>query len=82
MDVDTVLVSVQERDKWRRRLGLLQESLTDLKDRRTRVEARLRKIKRDLARLSEVSDAVLAHGGPAAGTRTVHASTNPPLPAR
>ncbi len=59
MDVNTVLLSVQERDKWRHRLRLLERSLAEVRERRQRLSQRLRRIKRDLARLKEVSDAVL-----------------------
>ena len=82
MDIDPILVSATERDKWRNRLGLLRASLTDLKRRRSEVETQLRRIKRDLARLAEVSDAILSHASAATSTRTVNASHNPPLPAR
>ncbi len=59
MDVNTVLLSVQERDKWRHRLQLLEHSLADVRERRLRISKRLRRIKRELARLKEISDAVL-----------------------
>jgi hypothetical protein len=59
MDVDTVLQSVQERDKWRSRLTLLQESLREIRAREVGLQKRLRRIKRDLAQLARVSDAVL-----------------------
>jgi chromosome segregation ATPase len=59
MDVDTVLQSVQERDKWRSRLTLLQESLREVRTREDRLQTRLRRIKRELAQLAKVSDAIL-----------------------
>jgi hypothetical protein len=59
MDVDTVLQSVQERDKWRSRLTLLQTSLREVRARELRLQKRLRKIKRELAQLSRLSDAIL-----------------------
>ena len=59
MDVDAVLQSLQERDKWRGRLQLLQASLRDLRGRERRVQVRLRRIKRELAQLSRLSDALL-----------------------
>jgi len=52
VDVDSVLLSVQERDKWRRRLELLERSLTDVRERRRRLELRLRRIKKELVRLT------------------------------
>jgi chromosome segregation ATPase len=59
MDVETVLQSVQERDKWRSRLTLLQESLKEIRTREARLQKRLRRIKRELAQLAKVSDAIL-----------------------
>ncbi|HYK92462.1 MAG TPA: hypothetical protein VEY07_00255 [Thermoplasmata archaeon] len=82
MDVDAVLLSVQERDKWRHRLQLLERSLTDLKERRQRLAKRLRRIKQDLARLKEVSDAVLDPMRPAGRAGAVHASNDSRIIAR
>jgi len=70
MDVDAVLLSVQERDKWRRRVDLLQRNLAEVREHRVRLEQRLRKIKRDLGRLAVYSDAV------AEQTLRTHRSTN------
>ena len=60
MDVDTVLLSVQERDNWRRRLELLEQTLREVRDRRTRVEARVKRIKRALHRLGEPMEALVS----------------------
>jgi hypothetical protein len=60
MDVDSVLLSVQERDKWRRRLQVLEKSLGDTRAKRDRLRGRLRRIKKDLDRLVELSEATLA----------------------
>lgn len=83
MDVQTVLVSVQERDKWRHRLEILQTSLREVRERQRRAVARLRRLKRELLRLQEVSEAV---GGIAARiaplSHRIHAQTHPTLPAR
>lgn len=82
MDVDAVLLSVQERDKWRRRLALLERSLGEVRDTRTRTLQRLRRIKRELSRLTAYSDAVLdATRRRPAGTSS-HATTESRLPAR
>jgi hypothetical protein len=84
MDVDTVLQSVQERDKWRGRLALLQESLKEIRAREVRLQKRLRRIKRDLAQLARVSDAILDQsrrqfsGGAGRG----RSATDPQLSAR
>ena len=59
VDVDSVLLSVQERDKWRRRLELLEQSLTDVRERRRRLELRVRRIKKELARLTNAEQAIL-----------------------
>jgi len=59
MDVETVLQSLHERDKWRGRLQLLRASLREVRERERRMQTRLRRIKRELAQLAKVSDAVL-----------------------
>jgi hypothetical protein len=58
MDVDAVLLSVQERDKWRRRVEVLTASLTEVRERRLRAQQRLRKIKRDLGRMRRYDEAI------------------------
>jgi septal ring factor EnvC (AmiA/AmiB activator) len=58
VDVDSVLLSVQERDKWRRRMELLERSLDEVRERRRRLEARLRRTKKELSRLRVTVDAV------------------------
>lgn len=75
MDVDAVLLSVQERDKWRHRLELLTRSLTEIREQRGRVEARLRKIRRELDRVASYSDAILQGTVPPPSSPTVHAGT-------
>ena len=59
MDVETVLQSLHERDKWRGRLQLLRASLKEVRDRERRLQGRMRTIRRELAQLSKVSDALL-----------------------
>jgi chromosome segregation ATPase len=51
VDVDTVLQGVQERDKWRHRLELLERSLEEVQERRRRLETRLRKLRKELQQL-------------------------------
>ena len=69
VDTASVLLNVQERDKWRRRMELLERSLRGLQDQRRRVETRLRRVRKDLLRLQQTADAVLdiarrqAHSG-------------------
>ncbi|MGB6501331.1 MAG: hypothetical protein WBG19_08045 [Thermoplasmata archaeon] len=59
VDADSVLQGVQERDKWHRRADLLERSLLEVRDRRRRIEARLKKLERDLSNLRLLSDSVL-----------------------
>jgi hypothetical protein len=75
MDVDAVLLSVQERDKWRRRLEILTRSLGEIREQRSRVETRLRKIRRELDRVASYSDAILEGTMPPPASATVHAGT-------
>ena len=58
VDVDSVLMSVQERDMWRHRMELLERSLREVREKRHRLEARLHRIKKELARLRVAADAV------------------------
>lgn len=58
MDLEAVLLGVRERDKWRRRLETLEQSLRDVREERKKLQLRLRKIKRDISRLLTVSDAL------------------------
>jgi septal ring factor EnvC (AmiA/AmiB activator) len=77
VDVDSILLSVQERDKWRNRLGVLEDSLREVRDHRRKLEARLRRVKKELSRLRVTVDAVLDL------TRTparAHASHGPGAP--
>jgi hypothetical protein len=59
MDVDAVLLSVQERDKWRHRLGLLKQSLVEVRQKRQRWQGRLKRLEGDLKRLADYSDALV-----------------------
>lgn len=82
MDVEAVLQSVQERDKWRRRLELLTATLREVQERRRSALGRLRKIQSELKRLSEYSEALLDHArAPGASGRT-NAARNPSIPTR
>jgi ATP phosphoribosyltransferase len=54
VDVESVLLSVEERDKWRHRMETLLSSLKDTQEKRRRLEVRLRRIKSELARLHEI----------------------------
>jgi predicted nucleic acid-binding Zn-ribbon protein len=59
VDAESVLLNVQERDKWRRRMATLERSLEDLRGERSREEIRLRRVRKDIARLQATLDAVL-----------------------
>lgn len=59
VDVDSALLSVQERDNWRRRMELLERSLSEVRERRRKMEARLRRVRQELTRLREASEAIL-----------------------
>ncbi|HTT45456.1 MAG TPA: hypothetical protein VMH38_05515 [Thermoplasmata archaeon] len=52
VDVDSILLSVQERDKWRKRAEVLERAVRDVRDQRRRLEARLRRVKKELGRLA------------------------------
>ncbi len=51
-DVGVVLQNVQEREKWRRRVALLETALNEVRDRRQRLERRLTRLKREMSRLN------------------------------
>jgi len=61
VDVDSILLSVQERDKWRKRAEVLEHALRDVRDQRRRLETRLRRIKKEMSRLRITVDAVIDH---------------------
>jgi chromosome segregation ATPase len=59
VDTDSVLLNMQEREKWRRRMELLERSLRDVQGQRRRVETRLRRVRKDLLHLQQTAEAVL-----------------------
>ncbi|HLM70706.1 MAG TPA: hypothetical protein VK423_04935 [Thermoplasmata archaeon] len=79
VDVDSILLSVQERDKWRNRVEVLETSLRDVRDRRRRVETRLRRVKKELSRLRITVDAVLDLSRTPVRTDVTHAPGAPPI---
>jgi hypothetical protein len=81
MDVDAVLTSVQERDKWRHRLGLLKQSLVEVRQKRLRVQSRLKRLEGELRSLADFSDALLQQIPPSPRSHT-DGSTNRSLFAR
>jgi uncharacterized coiled-coil DUF342 family protein len=82
VDVDSVLLSLQERDKWRKRLDVLTRTYEEVKLRRERVRLRLRRIKRELSRLAEYAEAVTDARRTLVATRTIHATSEPGRPPR
>ncbi len=59
VDADSVLVNVQERDKWTRRMAVLERTLEEVHARRVRGEAQLRRVHKEMARLQAALDALL-----------------------
>lgn len=59
VDVDSALLSVQERDNWRRRMEVLERSLAEIRQHRRKLELRLRRVRKDLAQLRIAAEAVL-----------------------
>jgi len=80
VDVDSILLSVQERDKWRKRAETLEHALRDVRDQRRRLEVRMRRVKKELSRLALTLDAVLDHSRTAVSMdpTTYHAAGAPP----
>jgi len=79
VDVDSILLSVQERDKWRNRAEVLERSLREVRDRRRRLESRLRRVKKELNRLAITVDAVLDRSRTPYRTDVTHAPSAPPI---
>ncbi|MGC2034689.1 MAG: hypothetical protein WA761_04490, partial [Thermoplasmata archaeon] len=74
MDVESVLLSVQERDKWRRRLDVLQAALFEARQKRVKLLHRVRRLRRELAKLSDYSETVLRNAARFPISVTVHAT--------
>ncbi len=79
VDVDSVLLSVQERDKWRHRMELLERSLGEIRDRRRRLELRLRRLKKEITRLRVTVAAVHDLSRSAVSREVTGASRSSPL---
>ena len=82
MDVNAVLQSVQERDKWRRRLALLTETLGDVRERRRKAVSKLRKIQTELKKVGDYSEAILDHARAPGARTSIHGTRNSGLPGR
>lgn len=74
VDADSVLVNVQERDKWTRRMAVLERTLSEVHARRIREETQLRRVRKEMARLQAALDAILdaarAQGNPGSSDAT------------
>lgn len=79
MDADSVLQGMQERDKWRRRAELLERSLGEVRERRRRLEARLKRLERDLAHLRMLGDSVVDLARPPSNFEVRNAPRGPLL---
>ncbi len=77
VDVSTVLQGVQERDKWRHRLELLERSLEEARDRRRRLEARLRRLRKELNQIRVASDSMVTIVAPFPSAEVSNASHGP-----
>jgi sugar-specific transcriptional regulator TrmB len=59
VDPDSVLQNLQERDKWRRRMAVLERSLDEVRSRRLREENRLRRLHQERKQVETALEAVL-----------------------
>jgi predicted nucleic acid-binding Zn-ribbon protein len=59
VDVESALLSVRERDNWRRRMEVLERSLAQVREQRHKLELRLRRVRKELVRLRQATEAVL-----------------------
>ncbi len=76
VDVDSALLSVQERDNWRRRMEVLERSLAEVRERRRRLETRLRRLRRELVRLRDAAEATLPNLASAASLEVARAASS------
>jgi hypothetical protein len=59
VDVRTVLASVEEREKWGRRLVRLEASLLEIQVRRRRLERRLRTVQRQISNIADLTEGMI-----------------------
>lgn len=59
MDLEAILAGLAERDKWRARLTTLQGELQRVRTQRRKVDARLRRLARELKRLQATAEAMV-----------------------
>lgn len=80
MDVPTILLGLEEREKWHRRLVQLRRSLVEVRTRRRLLERQLKALKRELARFGSGPTPNLRTMRPrAAGADPGSPSTGPAL---
>ncbi|HTP55511.1 MAG TPA: hypothetical protein VML53_02440 [Thermoplasmata archaeon] len=79
VDADSVLQGVQEREKWRHRVELLERSLAEVHERRRRAELRLKKLERDLAHLAQLGDSIIDLARPSSNFEVRSAPRGPLL---
>lgn len=77
--VDSAMAGVQERDKWRRRVEALEKALEEILERRRRIEARLRRVHREVARLQLAAREFVEFRGPRPSTEGKVGATGPIL---
>jgi septal ring factor EnvC (AmiA/AmiB activator) len=82
VDVESALLNVQERDNWRRRMEALERSLAEVRDLRRKVEARLRRTRRDLVRLRDTAEALVTPARLHSGLEIARATPGPVLRSR
>lgn len=74
VDVDSALLSVQERDNWRRRMEVLERALAEVREHRRKLELRLQRVRKELVRLRMVAEAVVDVSRPTPRPEIVHAA--------
>jgi hypothetical protein len=77
--VDSAIAGVQERDKWRSRVEALEKALDELLARRRKVEARLRRVQLELARLRRTAREFVEFRGPGSSPEVRVGATRPVL---
>jgi chromosome segregation ATPase len=82
MDIPSILASLEERDKWRRRLLQLQEALRSLETERRRAQRRLRRVLSDLRKLERLGEALSGSGAVASPGEVTGGPANPHVPVR
>lgn len=78
LDVGVVLQNVQERERWRRRVSLLETTLREVRERRQQLERRLARTKREISRLTLLTRAARTAGSSSARREVVDGRRGPP----